>query len=104
MRPLSDSSLAPVSFSRFLRSAVSRFSFAFAFLALAILARAQEQPSTTSISREVKDVFDKSAKAVVKIRGTDEHGEFAGTGFFIDPAGTLYTAYSVGGDADRSYG
>ena len=24
-----------------------------------------------------------------------QHGEFAGTGFFIDPAGTLYTAYSV---------
>src|SRR3954451_10223167 len=55
---------------------------------------------TTAISREVKDVFDRSAKAVVKIRGTDEHGEFAGTGFFIDPIGTLYTAYSVGGDAD----
>ena len=37
----------------------------------------------------------------MKIRGTDEHGEFAGTGFFIDPAGTLYTAFSVGGDADN---
>ena len=58
------------------------------------------EPSTISISREVKDVFDKSAKAVVKVRGTDEHGEFAGTGFFIDPIGTLYTAYSVAGEAD----
>lgn len=59
-----------------------------------------QEPSTVSISRGVKDVFDRSAKAVVKVRGTDEHGEFAGTGFFIDPAGTLYTAFSVAGDAD----
>ena len=57
--------------------------------------------STTSISREVKDVFEKAARAVVKIRGSDEHGELAGTGFFIDPAGTLYTAYSVGGEAEN---
>src|SRR5204863_9241023 len=64
-----------------------------------LLGRASE-PSTTLISREVKDVFDKSAKAVVKVHGTDEHGEFAGTGFFIDPIGTLYTAYSVAGEAD----
>src|SRR3954453_21378188 len=35
-----------------------------------------------SISHEVKDIFEKSAKAIVKIRGTDEHGDFAGTGFF----------------------
>ena len=31
---------------------------------------------------------------------TDKHGKLAGTGFFIDPAGTLYTAFSVGADAD----
>src|SRR5256886_3350285 len=99
MRPLSDFSLALELFSRSLRSAVSRFAFALAFFAAVACVRAEE-PSTSSISREVKDVFDKSAKAVVKIRGTDEHGEFAGTGFFVDPAGTLYTAYSVGGDAD----
>ncbi|HVF71670.1 MAG TPA: S1C family serine protease [Chthoniobacterales bacterium] len=59
------------------------------------------QASTTSISREVKDIFEKSGKAVVKIRGTDQHGELSGTGFFIDPAGTIYTAFSVGGDTDN---
>src|SRR3954465_13160137 len=58
-------------------------------------------PSTSSISREVKEIFEKSGKAVVKIRGTDEHGDLSGTGFFIDPAGTIYTAYSVGGDTDN---
>jgi serine protease Do len=58
-------------------------------------------PSTSSISREVKEIFEKSGKAVVKIRGTDEHGELSGTGFFIDPAGTIYTAFSVGGDTEN---
>src|SRR3954462_12333911 len=57
--------------------------------------------STSSISREVKEVFEKSGKAVVKIRGIDEHGELSGTGFFIDPAGTIYTAFSVGGDTEN---
>ncbi len=111
MRPLSDFSLTPESFSRSLRVAASGFVFGLAFFATGTSARAQifaipglfrtqAPPSTTSISREVKDVFEKSAKAVVKVRGTDEHGEFSGTGFFIDPAGTLYTAYSVAGETD----
>jgi serine protease Do len=59
------------------------------------------EPSTSSISREVKEIYEKSGKAVVKIRGTDQHGELSGTGFFIDPAGTLYTAFSVGGDTEN---
>jgi serine protease Do len=29
----------------------------------------------------------------------DEHGKLSGTGFFIDPTGTLLTAFSVGADA-----
>jgi S1-C subfamily serine protease len=99
MRPLSVSSRAlesgPLSF------VVSRFVLALTFSAVVALARAEEAPSSSSISREVKDVFDKSAKAVVKIRGTDQYGELSGTGFFIDPAGTLYTAFSVGGDTEN---
>jgi serine protease Do len=59
---------------------------------------AQEQ-TATSISREVKDIFERSAKAVVRIHGVDEHSEIFGTGFFVDPTGTLYTSYAVGGEA-----
>jgi len=59
---------------------------------------AQEQPSSL-ISHEVKDIFDHCAKAVVKIHASDKHGELSGTGFFVDPTGTLFTSYSVGGDA-----
>jgi serine protease Do len=60
-----------------------------------------EEPSSSSISREVKQIFERSARAVVKIHAVDKHGQLSGTGFFIDPAGTLYTSYSVGGEADN---
>ena len=60
---------------------------------------APQLQSADSLSREVKEVFAKSARAVVKIRGTDKHGKLVGTGFFVDPTGTLYTAFSVGADA-----
>ncbi|PYL06158.1 MAG: hypothetical protein DME33_14485 [Verrucomicrobia bacterium] len=59
---------------------------------------AQEQ-SATEISHQVRDLFEHAAKAVVKIHGIDEHSEICGTGFFVDPTGTLYTAYTVGGEA-----
>ncbi len=57
-------------------------------------------PVAASISQEVKGIFARHARAVVKIKAIDKHGELSGTGFFVDPTGTLYTAYSVGGDAE----
>src|SRR3989440_3173000 len=73
-----------------------------AFLAAAASLSAQQIPeSATSLSREVKDVFGRCAKAVVKIEASDQPGKLSGTVFFIDPPGTLYTAYSVGGEADN---
>jgi serine protease Do len=75
--------------------------FGFASIATAKPGAEPEQSSTSSISREVKEIFEKSGRAVVKIRGTDEHGDLSGTGFFIDPTGTLYTAFSVGGDTEN---
>ena len=68
------------------------------FCASTSLLVAQEE-SAAALSREVKDVFERSAKAVVKIHGVDEHSDIFGTGFFIDPTGTLYTSYTVGGEA-----
>src|SRR5213595_2396648 len=55
--------------------------------------------SATAVSHQVKDIIERAAKAVVKINGVDEHSPICGTGFFIDPTGTLYTAYTVGGEA-----
>ena len=71
---------------------------ALTFLSGGSLLLAQEQ-SATAISQQVKEIFQRAAKAVVKIHGVDEHSEICGTGFFIDPTGTLYTAYTVGGEA-----
>jgi serine protease Do len=93
--------------------------FALIFCSGASLLFAQEQPAKTgrdrvkdtfqramaqaesaaAVSHQVKDIFERAAKAVVKIHGVDEHSEICGTGFFIDPTGTLYTAYTVGGEA-----
>src|SRR6266576_1543291 len=66
----------------------------------ASLVYAQEQ-SATSVSHQVREIFERSGKAVVKIHGVDEHSEISGTGFFVDPTGTLYTAYTVGGEAEN---
>jgi S1-C subfamily serine protease len=59
---------------------------------------AQDQSAAT-ISHQVRELFERAAKAVVKIHGVDEHSEICGTGFFVDPTGTLYTAYTVAGEA-----
>src|SRR5882762_3743120 len=75
----------------------SAIAIAFAFCSGAGLLLAQEQPATT-ISHQVRDIFERAAKAVVKIHGVDEHSEICGTGFFVDPTGTLYTSYTVGGE------
>jgi S1-C subfamily serine protease len=104
IRPSGSSS----STARFLASrpaVVSQLALALVFLSAApsLLGQQPAPPpeSATTISREVKDVFVRAAKAVVKIEAIDQHGELAGTGFFVDPTGTLYTAYSVGGEADN---
>jgi serine protease Do len=58
-----------------------------------------QDESAASISHQVRELFERAAKAVVKIHGVDQHSEICGTGFFVDPTGTLYTAYTVGGEA-----
>src|SRR5215471_10353547 len=76
----------------------SAFAFALVFCSGAGLLFALEPPDT-AICHHVKEIFEHAAKAVVKIHGVDEHSEICGTGFFVDPTGTLYTAYTVGGEA-----
>ncbi len=75
-----------------------KVAFAVIFCSSASLLCAQEM-APEAISHRVKFLFERAAKAVVKIHGVDEHGPICGTGFFIDPTGTLYTAYDVGGEA-----
>src|SRR5262245_35059151 len=110
----------PVSQVKNLRLTMSRkTAFALVFVLSPSLLFAQEQPgkpsrdrvkdtferamaqagSAATVSHQLKDIFVRAAKAVVKIHGVDDHGPICGTGFFIDPTGTLYTAYDVGGEA-----
>ena len=98
MSRLSDFRRAPELPFRFHFLLILRLGVALSLIAPISLVCAQEQ-SAAAVSRQVKDIFDRAAKAVVKIHGVDEHSEISGTGFFIDPTGTLYTAYTVGGEA-----
>src|SRR5512140_1712554 len=56
-------------------------------------------PALDALQREVQTIFDKCRSAVVRIEASDQRGYLSGTGFFIDPNGTLYTSYTVGGES-----
>ena len=51
-----------------------------------------------AIETTVAKVFQGSSNAVVRVESGDELGKVAGTGFFIDTTGHLYTLSSVVGD------
>lgn len=44
-------------------------------------------------------MFTTCKRAVVRVRAMDPHGLHAGTGFFVDPHGTIFTDFSVGGNS-----
>ncbi len=58
---------------------------------------AQQKAVFKAIEDEVSDIFGKCKGAVVRIEATDPLERRGGTGFFIDPSGTIYTSYTVGG-------
>jgi serine protease Do len=99
MSRVSDFSRAPGFPSRAWFASICRLSLALSLSFAAVPSFYAQEQSAITISRQVKDIFGRMAGAVVKIHGVDEHGPICGTGFFIDPTGTLYTAYDVGGEA-----
>src|SRR5262245_52724298 len=52
------------------------------------------------IGNEVRALMDRSAGAICRVEGADEHSSLRGTGFFVDADGTLLTTYSVGGQTE----
>ena len=58
---------------------------------------AEQKAVFKAIGDEVADLFAKHKDAVVRIEATDPFGRRGGTGFFIDPSGTIYTNFSVAG-------
>ena len=78
--------------------------FALALLAFAGVAltgnRLLADPTFDSVAQEILGVFNRSKDAVVKIEAMDQrYGMLCGSGFFIDPNGTIYTAYTIGGES-----
>ncbi len=57
------------------------------------------QLAASAVTTEIRQLFERSKEAVVRIQAVDEHGPLSGTGFFIDPNGTLYTSYTIGGES-----
>ncbi len=89
---------------RNLKSPVRRIAIGVGWAVLAVpIAIAQQNEAVPSvaeaISQEVRAVFQRCHKAVVKIEAVDNHGALSGSGFFIDPNGTVLTSYTVGGES-----
>lgn len=59
----------------------------------------EETNAFATFGKEVQTIFAKRKGAVVRIEAVDSYGPTAGTGFFVDPVGTIYTNYSVAGRA-----
>lgn len=70
-----------------------------ALCCLAVVANAET--ATDMVSRQVREVFEKSRAAVVRVEAEDDHGKLAGTGFFVCPDGTLFTSYTIVGNSER---
>ncbi len=60
-----------------------------------------EAALSDDIQRTVHGAFEHCLNSVVRIEATDDQGRLAGTGFFVDPEGLLYTSYTVGGDSSE---
>ncbi len=57
--------------------------------------RAEESPVAGMIHREIQRLFEQHRQAVVRVRASDTLGIRFGSGFFVDPAGTVYTHAGV---------
>ena len=57
--------------------------------------RAEDSRGTGVIHKEIHRLFDQHRQAVVRVRASDALGIRFGSGFFIDPSGTVYTHAGV---------
>jgi S1-C subfamily serine protease len=76
--------------------------FCFLFLLLAGSPRAEDNLGE-KISLEVGRLFDERRDSTVRVEAYDRHGKLSGSGFFADPAGTIYTLYYVVANAEEIF-
>lgn len=55
------------------------------------------------ISATIKRIFTERKDATVRVEAYDKNGKLNGTGFFADPAGTIFTLTAVVGSAEEIY-
>jgi len=70
-------------------------------LLLASVASPAEDNLGEKISSEVRRLFEERRASTVRVEAYDRHGKLSGTGFFADPAGTIYTLSYVVANADE---
>ena len=56
---------------------------------------ASPEPLAGKIQKEIQRLFEQHRQAVVRVRASDSLGIRLGSGFFVDPAGTVYTHAGV---------
>jgi len=64
-------------------------------------AQVDRQQAIEAITQEILSIFEHSRQAVIRIEAIDTNGPLAGTGFFVDANGTLFTSYTVGGESQE---
>ncbi len=69
-------------------------------LLLAVTGRAEDDLGE-KVSSEVRRIFDERRSSTVRVEAYDRHGKLSGTGFFADPAGTIYTLSYIVANADE---
>jgi serine protease Do len=69
-------------------------------LLVAVTSRAEDNLGE-KVSSEVRRIFDERRASTVRIEAYDRHGKLSGTGFFADPAGTIYTLSYIVANADE---
>ena len=76
------------------------------FLLLTLLTAAPlsaQEGLSDQLSSEVNRVFSERRSAVVRIEAFDLHGKLSGTGFFVDPSGTIFTLASIVANANEIF-
>jgi len=60
-----------------------------------------EEDFADSLASRIQRIFHERQDAVVRVEATDAHGKIYGTGFYTDPAGTIYTLAAIVDHADE---
>lgn len=76
---------------------------AFLLLLACVLPVRADEELGNKIRSEVRRIFEERRDATVRVEAYDRHGKLCGSGFFADPAGTVYTLAYIVANADEIF-